>query len=58
MGETSHDVCSAVGLAPLVGLLATCRSGFGAGHQLGIGLRVMIQRKKEVFHERNEDDNY
>ena len=42
MGETSHDVCSAVGLAPLVGLLATCRSGFGAGHQLGIGLRVII----------------
>ena len=57
MGEASYDVCSAVGLASVVGLLATCRSGFGAGHQLGIGLRVIIQRKKSSIHA-NEDDNY
>jgi len=57
MGEASYDVCSAVGLASVVGLLATCRSGFGAGHQLGIGFRVIIQRKKSSIHA-NEDDNY
>ena len=44
LGEASHDVRSAVGLGPLVGLLATSHPRPRPGHQLGSWPRVTLQR--------------
>lgn len=40
MGETTHDVCTVVGLVTMAGLLATHYPCFGPGHQLDTRLRI------------------